>query len=39
MSEYGAAIEIAAKNKELEKIKSIVKDFEEHFQSIEIEFV
>ena len=39
MSEYGAAIEIAAKNKELEKIKSIVQEFEDHFQSIEIEFV
>ena len=39
MSEYGAGIEIAAKNKELAKIKSLVGDFEEHFENIEIEYV
>jgi len=39
MSEYGAIIEIAAKDKDLEKIKSIVKEFEDHFESIEIEYV
>ena len=39
MSEYGAIIEIAAKDKDLEKIKSIVQEFENHFQSIEIEYV
>ena len=39
MSEYGAGIEIAAKNKELDKIKAFVEEFETHFESIEIEYV
>ena len=39
MSEYGAGIEIAAKSKELAKIKSLVGEFEEHFENIEIEYV
>lgn len=39
MSEYGAGIEIAAKSKEMAKIKSLVGEFEEHFENIEIEYV